>query len=101
MVRNEDKQVGILEKVTRCEYAEKWAEIVVSGKESSMKYGNLSYLCFHLPEVLWGGKYTSEVDAIAKLIPTWPEGARVKCCDGDVVAVWVPTKKLWLRTKVR
>lgn len=98
MVRNEDEQVGILEKVDNLG---KWAEIVVSGKESSMKYGDLSHLCFYLPDVIWGSKYTSEVSAITALIPTWPEGAKVKCSYGNLVAIWIPTKKVWLRTRTR
>lgn len=88
------EQIGILESY---EHSGKWIEMVISGKESSMKYGYLRQLAFVLPDRLW----YKEVEAITKVIPRWPEGARVKHVHGEIVAIWIPTKSIWLREKRR
>ena len=88
------EQIGILESY---EHSGKWIEMVISGKESSMKYGYLRNLAFTLPDRLWD----HEVKEITKVIPHWPEGARVKHIHGEIVAIWIPTKNIWLREKRR
>lgn len=84
------EQIGILESY---EHSGKWIEMVISGKESSMEYGYLRQLAFYLPDYIW----YQEVKEITKVIPSWPEGARVKHIHGKIVAIWIPTKNIWLR----
>lgn len=92
----EIEQIGILENFET--YGDKWVRLIIDGNESTMKFGNLIYLSCSLVEVIWGGsKHRLEVDAIRKIIPGWPKGSKVKHRDGEVVAVWVPTKNVWLR----
>lgn len=86
------EKIGILESY---EHSGKWIEMVIDGKESSMKYGYLRFLAFTLPDRLW----YHEVEEITKVIPRWPEGARVKHVHGEIVAIWIPTKNLWIRQK--
>ena len=91
---NTNEQIGILESY---EHSGKRIEMIISGKESSMKYGYLEELAFYLPDHIW----YQEVKEITKVIPSWPEGARVKHIHGEIVAIWIPTKNIWLREKRR
>lgn len=94
--------VGILEKWEMCEWNSKWAELVIDGEEYSMKYGNLTHLVYTLPDMVWPvGKRATYFDLIVKEYPGWPVGYKVKHIHGEIVALWVPTKGVWLRAKQR
>lgn len=90
------ERIGILESYTP---VGKWVELVISGEESSMKYGELMNLYYYLVEETWGSKYRQETDAILKINPNWPIGAKVKHLEGRIVAIWIPTKDVWVRIK--
>lgn len=94
------EQIGILESYEP--EGDKWVRLTIDGTESTMKLGDLFYLSCSLVEEIWGGsKHRREVDDIRKNIPEWPKGSKVKHRDGRVVAIWVPTKNIWLREKRR
>lgn len=96
MVHHAVEQIGVIEKTVDCG---KWVEYWIDGVYSSMKGGDLYYLVYHLPEIVWGYGTYSEVEEIVKLVPDWPIGAKVKQVPGNIVAVWIPTRKVWLRVK--
>lgn len=90
------EQIGILEGY---DSGGKWAEIIIDGKEYSMKYGELINLSCYIPGYIWDQRNEETVDEIRSILPDWPNGARVKHLNGKIVAIWIPTKNVWVRQK--